>query len=185
MDATKKMINEEAIAKMKDGVVLLNFARDLLADEEAVAKALVSGKMKKYVSDFPTPLSANMENAIVIPHLGASTEESEDNCAVMAAKELKDFLENGNISHSVNYPDCNMGVCKSAGRVIIFHKNVPNMIAQFSSAFAADNINISDMLNKSRGEWAYTMVDVETPATKQLVADIEAIKGCVKVSVIK
>lgn len=185
LDATKKMINADAISKMKDGVVLLNFARDLLADEAAVAKALNTGKIKKYVSDFPTPISANMENAIVIPHLGASTEESEDNCAVMAARELRDFLENGNITHSVNYPDCNMGVCKSAGRVIIFHKNVPNMIAQFTSAFAADNINISDMINKSRGEWAYTMVDVETPATKKLVADIEAIKGCVRVSVIK
>lgn len=185
LDDTKKMINAEAIGKMKDGVILLNFARDLLADEAAVAEALKTGKIKKYVSDFPTPISANMENAIVIPHLGASTAESEDNCAVMAAKELRDFLENGNITNSVNYPDCNMGVCKTAGRVIIFHKNVPNMIAQFTSAFAADNINISDMINKSRGEWAYTMVDVETPATKKLVADIEAIKGCVRVSVIK
>lgn len=185
IDATKKMINAEAISKMKDGVVLLNFARDLLADEAAVAEALKCGKIRKYVSDFPTPLSASMENAIVIPHLGASTAESEDNCAVMAARELKDFLENGNITHSVNYPDCNMGICKSAGRVIIFHKNVPNMIAQFTSAFAADNINISDMINKSRGEWAYTMVDVESPATAKLVSDIEAIKGCVRVSVIK
>ena len=179
------MINAEAISKMKDGVVLLNFARDLLADEAAVAEALKCGKIRKYVSDFPTPLSASMENAIVIPHLGASTAESEDNCAVMAARELRDFLENGNITHSVNYPDCNMGICKSAGRVIIFHKNVPNMIAQFTSAFAADNINISDMINKSRGEWAYTMVDVESPATAKLVSDIEAIKGCVRVSVIK
>ena len=185
IDATKKMINAEAISKMKDGVVLLNFARDLLADEAAVAEALKCGKIRKYVSDFPTPLSASMENAIVIPHLGASTAESEDNCAVMAARELRDFLENGNITHSVNYPDCNMGICKSAGRVIIFHKNVPNMIAQFTSAFAADNINISDMINKSRGEWAYTMVDVESPATAKLVSDIEATKGCVRVSVIK
>lgn len=185
IDATKKMINAEAISKMKDGVVLLNFARDLLADEAAVAEALKCGKIRKYVSDFPTPLSASMENAIVIPHLGASTAESEDNCAVMAARELRDFLENGNITHSVNYPDCNMGICKSAGRVIIFHKNVPNMIAQFTSTFAADNINISDMINKSRGEWAYTMVDVESPATAKLVSDIEAIKGCVRVSVIK
>lgn len=185
IDATKKMINAEAISKMKDGVVLLNFARDLLADEAAVAEALKCGKIRKYVSDFPTLLSASMENAIVIPHLGASTAESEDNCAVMAARELRDFLENGNITHSVNYPDCNMGICKSAGRVIIFHKNVPNMIAQFTSAFAADNINISDMINKSRGEWAYTMVDVESPATAKLVSDIEAIKGCVRVSVIK
>ena len=185
IDATKKMFNAEAISKMKDGVVLLNFARDLLADEAAVAEALKCGKIRKYVSDFPTPLSASMENAIVIPHLGASTAESEDNCAVMAARELRDFLENGNITHSVNYPDCNMGICKSAGRVIIFHKNVPNMIAQFTSAFAADNINISDMITKSRGEWAYTMVDVESPATAKLVSDIEAIKGCVRVSVIK
>lgn len=185
LESTRQMINAEAIANMKDGVVILNFARDLLADETAIAEALQSGKVKKYVSDFPTPVSANMENAIVIPHLGASTEESEDNCAVMAVKELRDFLENGNISHSVNYPDCNMGKCKAAGRVSIFHKNVPNMIAQFTSAFAADNINISDMINKSRGNWAYTMVDLESPATQKLVDDIKAIDGCLGVRIIK
>ncbi len=185
MDSTKKMVNADAIAMMKDGAVILNFARDLLVDEEAVAAALKDGKLKKYVSDFPNPLTAGLEGAIVIPHLGASTAESEDNCAVMACEELKDFLENGNIRNSVNYPACDMGVCATAGRVAVCHKNVPNMIAQLTSVCAKDNINISDLTNKSRGEWAYTMMDLESAATDKLVADFGAIEGVVKVRIIK
>ncbi len=185
MDSTKKMVNADAIAMMKDGAVILNFARDLLVDEEAVAAALKEGKLKKYVSDFPNPLTAGLEGAIVIPHLGASTAESEDNCAVMACEELKNFLENGNISNSVNYPACDMGVCATAGRVAVCHKNVPNMIAQLTSVCAKDNINISDLTNKSRGEWAYTMMDLESAATDKLVADFGAIEGVVKVRIIK
>ena len=185
MDSTKKMVNADAIAMMKDGAVILNFARDLLVDEEAVAAALKDGKLKKYVSDFPNPLTAGLEGAIVIPHLGASTAESEDNCAVMACEELKNFLENGNISNSVNYPACDMGVCATAGRVAVCHKNVPNMIAQLTSVCAKDNINISDLTNKSRGEWAYTMMDLESAATDKLVADFGAIEGVVKVRIIK
>lgn len=184
-DSTKKMINADAISKMKEHTVILNFARDLLVDEEALAEALKAGKIRKYVSDFPNPLTANLENAIVIPHLGASTEESEDNCAVMACDELMDYLENGNIHNSVNYPKCDMGRCTVAGRVAVCHKNIPNMIAQLTSACAKDNINISDLINKSRGEWAYTMMDLETAATDKLVKDIEAISGVVKVRVIK
>ena len=185
MDSTKKMVNADAIAMMKDGAVILNFARDLLVDEEAVAAALKEGKLKKYVSDFPNPLTAGLEGAILIPHLGASTAESEDNCAVMACEELKNFLENGNISNSVNYPACDMGVCATAGRVAVCHKNVPNMIAQLTSVCAKDNINISDLTNKSRGEWAYTMMDLESAATDKLVADFGAIEGVVKVRIIK
>ena len=185
MDSTKKMVNADAIAMMKDGTVILNFARDLLVDEEAVAAALKEGKLKKYVSDFPNPFTAGLEGAIVIPHLGASTAESEDNCAVMACEELKNFLENGNISNSVNYPACDMGVCATAGRVAVCHKNVPNMIAQLTSVCAKDNINISDLTNKSRGEWAYTMMDLESAATDKLVADFGAIEGVVKVRIIK
>ena len=185
MDSTKKMIGADDISKMKDNAVVLNFARDLLVDEEAMALALKDGKIRKYVSDFPNPLTANLENAIVIPHLGASTEESEDNCAVMACDELMDYLENGNIKNSVNYPACDMGKCMAAGRIAVCHKNIPNMIAQLTSACAKDNINISDLINKSRGEWAYTMMDLEATATEKLVSDIEKIDGVVKVRIIK
>lgn len=185
MDATKKMINADAISKMKDQAVVLNFARDLLVDEEAMAEALKAGKVRKYVSDFPNPLTANLDNAIVIPHLGASTEESEDNCAVMACDELMDYLENGNITNSVNYPACDMGRCTAMGRIAICHKNIPNMIAQFSAVCAKDNINITDMINKSRGNWAYTMMDLGAPVTEKLVEHIKAIEGIVKVRVIK
>jgi len=185
MDSTKKMINADAISKMKPHATVLNFARDLLVDEAAMAEALGEGRIRKYVSDFPNPLTAKLENAIVIPHLGASTEESEDNCAVMACDELMDYLENGNITHSVNYPDCTMGRCTAAGRISVCHKNVPNMIAQLTSACAKDNINISDMINKSRGEWAYTMMDLGAASSEKLVRDIEAIDGVVKVRIIK
>lgn len=182
---TKKMFNKEAIAQMKDGVVILNFARDLLVDDEAMAEALESGKVAKYVTDFPNPKTVNMKNAIVIPHLGASTEESEDNCAKMAVKELMDYLENGNIRNSVNYPSCDMGVCEQAGRVAIFHKNVANMITQFTAAFGEDGVNISDMTNKSRGEVAYTMLDLETPADDTMIERLKAINGVFRVRVVK
>lgn len=185
MDATKKMINKAAMEKMKDGVVLLNFARDLLVDEQALEAGLKSGKIRKYVTDFPNGKTASMENVIAIPHLGASTEESEDNCAVMAVKQLRDYMENGNITNSVNYPNCNMGICTSAGRIAVNHKNIPNMIAQLTAVCAADGINITDMINKSRGDWAYTMIDLATPATEKIVRDIDKIEGIVKVRIIK
>ena len=157
LDSTKGMINKEAIAKMKEGVVLLNFARDLLANEADVLEGLESGKIAHYVSDFPNPTTAGKKGCIVIPHLGASTEESEDNCAVMAVEEMMDYLANGNIRNSVNYPACDMGVCTKAGRVAIFHKNIANMITKFTAEFGDKGINITDMMNKSRGEYAYTM----------------------------
>lgn len=185
MDSTKKMINAEAFSKMKDGVVILNFARDLLVDEDAMEGAIESGKVRRYVTDFPNARTANMKNVIAIPHLGASTEESEDNCAVMAVKELRDYIENGNISHSVNYPDCSMGVCTCAGRIAVNHRNIPNMIAQLTSVCAADGVNITDMINKSRGDWAYTMIDLATPAAEKMVEDIRKIEGIVKVRIIK
>ena len=185
MDGTKKMVNEAALSKMKDGVVILNFARDLLVDEDALENAIAAGKVRRYVTDFPNAKTANMANVIAIPHLGASTEESEDNCAVMAVKELRDYIENGNITHSVNYPDCSMGVCACAGRIAVNHKNIPNMIAQLTSVCAADGVNITDMINKSRGDWAYTMLDLATPASEKMVEDIRKIAGIVKVRVIK
>lgn len=185
MDATKGMIGKEALAQMKDGVIILNFARDLLVDEKAVLEGLKAGKVRKYVSDFPNPTTAGQEGCIVIPHLGASTEESEDNCAVMAVKQMKDYLENGNITNSVNYPKCDMGICEQAGRVAIFHKNIANMITKFTACFGDNNINISDMTNKSRGEVAYTMLDIETPASKEIIEKLQSIDGVFRVRVVK
>ena len=185
MDSTKNTINKEAIDKMKDGVIILNFARDLLANEDDVIAAIKAGKVAKYVSDFPNPKTAGQEGCIVIPHLGASTEESEDNCAKMAVKELINFLENGNIVNSVNYPNCDMGVCTDAGRLTILHKNVANMITKFTATFGDIGINISNMMNKSKGDYAYTMLDVEKPITDDMVKMIEAIDGVIRVRVIK
>ncbi len=185
MDSTRGMINREAISKMKDGVILLNFARDLLADEKDVLEGLKSGKVARYVSDFPNPTTAGAEGCIVIPHLGASTEESEDNCAVMAVEELMDYLQNGNIRNSVNYPACDMGVCTKAGRVAIFHKNIANMITKFTALFGDKGINISDMTNKSRGDVAYTMLDVESVPTEDIIASLEKIEGVFRARIVK
>ena len=181
----KGMIGKDSIAEMKDGVVILNFARDLLVDDDEMEKALESGKVARYVTDFPNTKSAKMEKAIVIPHLGASTQESEDNCAVMAATELVDYLENGNIKNSVNFPSCDMGVCQAEGRVAILHKNVPNMIGQITSAFAKNGYNISDLTNKSKASRAYTLIDIESKASEKLVDELNAIDGVLKVRVIK
>ena len=185
LDSTKDMINAVSIAKMKEGVVLLNFARDLLANEKDVLEGLQSGKIARYVSDFPNPTTAGQKGCIVIPHLGASTEESEDNCAVMAVEEIMDYLENGNIRNSVNYPACDMGICSKAGRVAIFHKNIPNLITQFTAEFGVKGINISDMTNKSRGEVAYTMIDVESAPTAEIIEALEKIDGVFRVRVVK
>ena len=175
LDSTKKMINAEAIAMMKPTTVVLNFARDLLVDEEAMVAALEEGKIAKYVSDFPNPTTVGKKGCIVTPHIGASTEESEDNCAVMAVKEIRDFLENGNITHSVNYPDCNMGECKSAGRLLLLHRNVKGMISSYTSILGDANINISDMTNKSRGDYACTLLDVDAPVTKEVEEKLQTL----------
>lgn len=185
LDSTKKMINKEAFQKMKDGVVLLNFARDLLVDEEALIEALEEGKVKKYVTDFANPTVAGREGILVTPHLGASTEESEENCAVMAVKELKDFLENGNIKNSVNFPNCDMGKCVAVGRIAITHRNIPNMISQVTKVLGSEGINIADMTNKSKGEFAYTLLDLESTASKEALAELKSIDGVAKVRVIK
>lgn len=185
MDATKGMINKEAIDKMKDGVILLNFARDLLVDEKAVLDGIKSNKIRKYVSDFPNATTAGQEGCIVIPHLGASTEESEDNCAKMAVKQMMDYLENGNIINSVNYPKCDMGVCDQAGRIAIFHKNIANMITKFTACFGDNSINITNMMNKSKGEVAYTMMDIEVPASEDILKKLASIDGVFRVRVIK
>ncbi len=184
VDSTKGMINKAAIDQMKEGVVLLNFARDILVNEDDLAEALKSGKVKKYVTDFANPKSVNMEHTIVIPHLGASTEESEDNCAKMAVLEIMDYLENGNIKNSVNYPACDMGVKKTACRVAVLHMNIPNMIGQITGVLAAGKINISDMTNKSRDKFAYTLMDLEHTPDDIMVQKLNAIEGVLRVRVI-
>ena len=185
LDSTKGMINKEAIDKMKDGVILLNFSRDLLAVETDIIAGIESGKIRKYVTDFPNPTTAGKEGCIVIPHLGASTEESEDNCAKMAVKEMMDYLENGNIKNSVNYPNLDLGVCSQAGRVAIFHKNIANMITKFTATFGDAGINITDMSNKSKGEVAYTLMDVEQTVTDDFVQKLASIEGVFRVRVVK
>ena len=185
LDSTRGMINGQTIGQMKDGVVVLNFARDLLVDDDAMAAALETGKVRRYVTDFPNPKSVAMKNVIAIPHQGASTEESEDNCAKMAVEELMDYLENGNIRNSVNYPNCDMGVCRAASRVAVLHLNVPNMIGQITGILASGNVNISDMTNKSRDKYAYTLLDLENPADEGMVEKLKAIKGVLRVRVIK
>lgn len=184
MDNTRGMINKAVLDEMKDGVIILNFARDLLVNEEDMADALASGKVHRYVTDFPNPKSANMEGAIVIPHLGASTEESEDNCAAMAVKEIMDYLENGNIQNSVNFPNCDMGVCKTASRIAVLHMNIPNMIGQVTGILAASDVNISDMTNKSRDKYAYTLLDLENTVDEATIQKLNAIKGVLRVRVI-
>ncbi len=185
LDDTRQMINKDTMATMKDGVVILNFARDLLVNDDDMAEALASGKVGKYVTDFPNAKTANMEGVIAFPHLGASTAESEDNCAVMAVKEIVDFMDNGNIKNSVNYPSCDAGICASEGRIAINHRNIPNMLSQFTTVFAAENINIDNMVNKSRGDFAYTVIDIAASSTQTLVEKLTAINGVLKIRVVK
>lgn len=185
LDDTKKMLNKEAFALMKDGVVILNFARDLLVDEEAILEAIKEGKVKKYVSDFANSTTAGKEGCIVIPHLGASTGESEDNCAQMAVREVMDYLENGNIHNSVNFPNCDMGVCSAAGRVAVLHRNVKGIIGKYTAVMGDNNINISDMTNKSRGDYAYSLLDIDSLVTDAAIEQLKGIEAVLKVRVIK
>ena len=185
LDSTKHMIGKEAISKMKKGVILVNMARDQLVDEEAVVASIEAGKIRRYVSDFPNSIVAGKKGCITTPHLGASTEESEINCAKMAVDQLRDYLENGNIRNSVNYPNCEMGVCTSGGRICIFHKNQPSMITQFTQILGAHGVNIAGMANKSKKEVAYTLIDFDDPSDKELVNKLAAVKDVYRVRVIK
>ena len=184
LDSTKGMINKDAIAKMKKGVILINLARDILCNEADVLAGINAGKIRKYVTDFPNTVVAGHDGCIVIPHLGASTEESEDNCAVKAVLELKDYLENGNINNSVNFPNCDMGIC-TRPRVAIFHKNVANMISQFTSVLGDAGHNISDMTNKSKGDYAYTLIDIEDGVTDSIVKKLSKVDGVIRVRVVR
>ena len=185
LDSTKHMIGKEAISKMKKGVILVNMARDQLVDEEAVVASIESGKIRRYVSDFPNSTVAGKKGCITTPHLGASTAESEINCAKMAVDQLRDYLENGNIRNSVNYPNCEMGVCTSGGRICIFHKNQPSMITQFTQILGTHGVNIAGMANKSKKEVAYTLIDFDDPSDKELVNKLAAVKDVYRVRVIK
>ena len=181
--ATRGMINEEAISMMKDGVIILNFARDALADDDAMEKALKSGKVRKYVTDFPNAKTAGMEGVIAIPHLGASTEESEDNCAVMAAKEIVDFIENGNIVNSVNYPSVSLDRSGFV-RICVMHSNIPSIISQISAAISSEGINIENLVSKSRGDFAYTIFDVTGRPSETTLDRTRSIDGIIRINVI-
>lgn len=185
LDSTKGMLNAAAFDMMKDGVKILNFARDILVNEEDIKAALASGKVSRYVTDFPNPTIAAVDGVITLPHLGASTEESEDNCAIMAVKQVVDYIDNGNIKNSVNYPSCDMGVCSNTARVAINHKNIPDMLTRFTGVFSSKGINISDMISKSKGEWAYSMLDVSEAVSDEIVEKLKTIDGVVRVRVIK
>ncbi|MCI8359874.1 MAG: phosphoglycerate dehydrogenase [Clostridiales bacterium] len=181
---TKGFINAETIGAMKDGVRILNFARGDLVNAADILSALDSGKVAAYVTDFPSDELIGVEGVIAIPHLGASTPESEDNCATMAAEELVDYLENGNITHSVNLPDAFLPRTEATTRVCVIHKNVPNILTKITGVVADENINIENMLNKSRKDYAYTILDVTTPVSEGAVAAIAALDGIIKVRVI-
>ena len=185
MPETKGLLNKEAFDQMKDGVVVLNFARDLLVNDDDMKVALESGKVAKYVTDFPNPAVVKMPNVIATPHLGASTEESEDNCAIMAVEEIRDFMENGNIRNSVNYPACDAGVCETKGRITVAHKNIPNMLTQFTTVFSSEGINIAHMTNKSRGDYSYCIFDIDSDSTEAFAQKLSAIDGVLKVRIIK
>ena len=188
-DSTKGMIDARACSLMKDGAVFLNFSRDSLVDDEAMAAALSSGKVAVYVTDFANPAVMRMEHAVVLPHLGASTAEAEDNCAVMATRQMMDYLDNGNIANSVNYPACDMGpVPEGARRVAVLHENVPNALARITNVFGDAGVNIENMANKSRGEAAYTLLDLDAGAAgwpDDAVRRLAALEGVRRVRVVK
>lgn len=185
LDSTKKMIDADAIAMMKPTAIVLNFARDLLVDEEAMVDALAKGRVHKYVSDFPNTTTVGAKGCIVTPHLGASTAESEDNCAIMAVREIRDYLENGNIVHSVNFPDCNMGACTTAGRIGILHKNEKGIIAKFTTVLGDADVNVSDLTNKGKGDYAYSLIDVDSVVADDVVEKISELDGVLRVRVVK
>ena len=185
LDDTKEMINKDTIAMMKDGVVILNFARDLLVCDDDMAEALKSGKVKKYVTDFPNAKTANMEGVIATPHLGASTEESEDNCAIMAVEEIMDYIENGNVINSVNYPRCELGVCDSTSRIAICHKNVPNFIGQVATLVGAEGVNVANMVDKSKGDYAYAILDLDSKLSDAAIEKLQAVDSVIRVRVVK
>ncbi len=185
MDSTRHMINADAISKMKSGIKIMNFARDVLVDEEALKDAMTSGHVKAYVSDFPNTMSVNLPNAIILPHLGASTEEAEENCAIMAALQLQDYLDNGNITNSVNFPETNAGTCGAEARVAILHRNIPNMLSGITSFFGSNGLNIENLINRARGSYAYTLVDISHKMPDDTTERLREINGVLRVRRVK
>jgi D-3-phosphoglycerate dehydrogenase len=183
MDATRHLINVERLKFMKDGVVILNFAREGIVDDTAVSAAIKAGKVYGYVCDFPSNLLKNHERVITLPHLGASTAEAEDNCAIMVAEQVKDFLENGNIRNSVNYPEV-VAPRESPHRLIVANANVPNMLGQISETLGEAGLNIHDMVNRSRGDYAYTLVDLDNPVPEAVRQKVAGIHGVLMVRVL-
>lgn len=185
MEETKNYINEEVLQNAKDGIRILNFARGGLVNNEAIKKAIKEGKVSTYVTDFPNKNLVGVENIITIPHLGASTPESEENCAEMIVEEMMQYLENGNIINSVNYPDVDMGKIDTTGRITINHHNVPNMIAQVTAILAKDDINISNLTNANKGKYAYTLINTDSPVSLKVKEDLYKIKGVTRVRILK
>ena len=181
LDSTKCFVNDQLIARAKDGIRIMNFARGGLCSDDAIIRGVTSGKIACYVTDFPNEKLLGYENIITIPHLGASTPESETNCAIMAVDQITEYLVNGNIINSVNYPNCNMGTCSAKSRVAINHKNVPNMVGQITTVMANNGINISDMINKSKGDYAYTMMDIDLEIADAALEELKKIEGVLKV----
>ncbi|MDO5564726.1 MAG: phosphoglycerate dehydrogenase [Eubacteriales bacterium] len=185
MKETKWVINKNSFDKMKDGVKIINFARDMLVNENDLKEALISKKVSKYVSDFPNPLICSLENVIIIPHLGASTKEAEDNCAMMAVSEIMDYLDNGNIKNSVNFPEINCGTCTSSSRIALLHQNIPNMLGQITALLGEGHVNIDNLTNKSNGDYAYTILDIEERIDENTLNKLKQYKGIIRVRVIK
>jgi D-3-phosphoglycerate dehydrogenase len=185
LDQTKGMIGKDAFELMQDGTVIINCARDVLVDESVIGKYLESGRINCYVSDFPNPTTANLDGVLCFPHLGASTAEAEDNCAIMAVNEIKDYIENGNIRNSVNYPACDLGICQTAARISVCHKNVPAVISKITNVMGEANVNIESMANASRGEYAYSLLDVDKTIEDSVITELATIEGVIKVRVVK
>lgn len=184
MDSTKDTVNKELLSKAKDNIKIINLARGGLVNDDAILEAVESGKVACYVTDFPNEKLLGNENIICIPHLGASTPESETNCAVMAARQVREYLENGNIKNSVNFPECDLGQMASKARICIIHKNIPNMVGQFSSLLASNDVNIANMINKSKGENAYTMIDIDSDVSEYIENTLKEVKGIISVRVL-
>ena len=184
LDSTKDMFNSKTFAMMKDGVKIMNFARGGLVNNDDVKEAIKDGKVSCYVTDFPTEDILGVDGIIPIPHLGASTIESEENCAVMAVNQIKDYLENGNIRNSVNFPKCYLSKKEDGKRITVSNRNVPNMISELTAILAKHNINISDMLNKSRGDIAYNIIDVNDEITDSVIDEFKTIEGVIAVRVV-
>lgn len=184
-ESTKGMIDQSLFALMKEGTCLLNFSRDSIVNDEDLLQAVAEGKIHRYVTDFPNETVVHSENVVSIPHLGASTEESEENCAAMAVSQLMDYIENGNITNSVNLPNCSMGICGGAGRIAVIHENKPAMIGTITGHLANLSINISDMTNRGKGDYQYTLLDLDSPATPQQLAPLQETKGIISLRIIK